>query len=422
MDPNQEHIQRKAAPQGGMMEEESEMKRSMAPPKQLFADPEDNTKPVVQKQEAPAANAKEAPAAGGGWFKTLSDLWASFTRYAGAPPAAGPAAATPAAAGPAAATPVAAGPVAAGPTAAPTTDPPNKLVNANERSTNKVSDAVQGELNGAVNDVLSLTGADMGTGFGDTTRGLAAGTKKEGADNFSWHKSGRAVDFNQGLKWLIMKDPSAENMFFRLYLEANAAGALSTYAKTFTADDKANVHHNGAGGDITKKTFVDVTAILSAHGFQRIPAHTGWETSYNKREWWHYVKDDGLTWYQALRQLYTDAQIVTAMKNLVVTRHGNGGRLAREGFPADTLKAIWDNTAVTLGKLGLFFSVGSHRDCPNIPEDVAAVKAALIGLGIADGDIVTMIKAYQTKKGNKSPDGYITVGGGTHGAIGGEMK
>jgi hypothetical protein len=299
----------------------------------------------------------------------------------------------------------------------------NKLVLANSRDKHKVSDAIVDALTSAVAEVQTLTGVDIGTGFGDTVRALGSGTKKVGADNFSWHKSGRAVDLNQGLEWVIAKDSAGTSMYFRIYLEANDEGAKSIYAKTIGEDEKSNLHYNALGKQVTKKTLVDVTSILESYGFERIPAHSGWETSYNKREWWHYVKDDGLTWYQALNQIYTNDEIVTEMKKLVDDRHSDGGRLSREGFPPDTLKAIWDNRQVSRGKLHLSFSVGSDKDCANIPDDVAAVRSALTGLGIADDlSIAKMILDYEKSKDVASPSGTIVVGGATHRDIGAEMN
>lgn len=394
------------------MEGQEGMQRSMSPPKALFSD------------DSGANTGGGGGEGGGDWTETWANVVETIRGIFGGGTGDGLQGGTPEE------TPVVENVTAtpgadtgqATPTPTPVTDPPNQFVQATDRDPHMISNAVQAPLNAAIDEVLALTGIDIGVGFGDTTRNLSAGTNKVGADNFSWHKSGRAVDFNQGLRWVIAEDPSGDSMYFRLYLQANEAGATSSYARTFTEEEKAGLHHNALGNAVTQHAMIDVTAILEANGFERIPAHNGWETSYNKREWWHYVNDGGLTWYQALRQIYTEAQIVTAMKNLVVDRHGSGGRLGvREGFPASALKAIWDNTPVTLGKLSLYFSVGSHSNCPNLPEDVAAVRAALISLGIAEAtDIATMISAYQTSKGG-TVDGYITVGGGTHGRIGREM-
>lgn len=388
----------------------SEGMRSFAPPKSLFGD------------DGGGTGGEEG---GGSWVETFQNIAETIKGMFGqgkdgeVAQAAGGETETPAAE---TAIPVVeAGTPEATPT--PVTDPPNTLVRVNERDTHMISDAVQGPLNDVVNEVLALTGIDIGVGFGDTTRNLAAGTNKDGADNFSWHKSGRAVDFNQGLRWVIAPDPSGDEMYFRLYLRANESGATSEYARTLTAEQVAALHHNGIGSAVSTATLIDVTAILAAHGFERIPAHAGWQTNYNRREWWHYVNDGGLTWYQALRQLYTDEQIVAAMKNLVGSRHASGGRLGvREGFPGSVLRAIWDDVAVTHGGLSLYFSVGNNSNCPNLPEDVAALRAALTTLGIADSpDIATMISAYQTARGG-TVDGYITVGGPTHQRIGAAVR
>lgn len=417
--------QHKTSENAGFSEQEAQMKRSASPPAQLFADPDEEGSGAgpLQLQNGPGETDSPPQENDGGGndgiMGTLKELWSRFQEMFGGgeqEAAEGGEQEEQKEGGGKAQTAGAA--AAAG--GAVAKDPPNKFVKVNDRTDNTMSDAVVDELNKAVDEVKKLTGVDIGTGFGDTTRNLGQGTKKIGADNFSWHKSGRAVDFDQGLKWVIAKDPNGKDMYFRLYLQANEVGAASAYAKTFTAEEKGNLHYNAMGNNVTKKPVVDVTAILEKNGFSRIPAHKGWEKSYNKREWWHYVKDDGLTWYQALRQIYTEEQITVAMKKLVVDRHNSGGRLAREGFTPKALKAIWDNAAVTKGKLSLYFSVGSHRDCPNIPEDVAAAKAAMIKVGIAEGDISTMISAYQVKKGSKKADGYMTVGGGTHGKLGAE--
>ena len=40
-----------------------------------------------------------------------------------------------------------------------------------------------------------------------------------------------------------------------------------------------------------------------SNGFHRIPAWTGWQKHYNRREFWHYQFDEGLTWEAAMKQL-----------------------------------------------------------------------------------------------------------------------
>ena len=51
----------------------------------------------------------------------------------------------------------------------------------------------------------------------------------------------------------------------------------------------------------------DFTAAAEAVGFKRIPAWAGWQNSYNRREFWHYQFDEGLTWAAAMAQLRSDS-------------------------------------------------------------------------------------------------------------------
>ncbi len=87
-----------------------------------------------------------------------------------------------------------------------------------------------------------------------------------------------------------------------------------------------------------RRWYVDITAILEAYGFERIKAIPGWEHTQTKMEWWHYEKRDGLTMYQALREVYTEEQIVNGHRAIYrsdpVKYHK---RLLDEGFPAKVI-------------------------------------------------------------------------------------
>ncbi|HHG83588.1 MAG TPA: hypothetical protein ENJ82_02465 [Bacteroidetes bacterium] len=406
-----EHVlQNKSDGSSGHFGQDSEVSRVMTPPSFGFADAGGGD-PPVQRQESGGGGAIQNDNEQGGDGSEL--LPAARAAFAGVAGAAGAANAS--------------------------TDPPNKFEKVNDRTNNKLSDAIIPEVNAAVATVQTLTGQDIGTGFGDTTRRLGSTTTKRGADNFSWHKTGRAVDFNQGLRWVIAKDPSGSDMYFRLYLKASQQGPAegdaplaegakfahpSPYAKQFDkATEADSIHHNGVGNALWKNWMIDVTSILEANGLERIKAHSDWKTNYNGREWWHYVNDGGLSWYQALAQIYTEQQIIDGVKTFATRRHTDAARLKREGFPDNVLKSVWGNTKITKNGFGLYFSVGSNYGCANMTEDVTAVRNALIQLKIADNaNIAVMITAFQTKKGYSNPDGYITVGKGTHAAIGKDLQ
>ncbi|HEX7955387.1 MAG TPA: hypothetical protein VF508_00450, partial [Pyrinomonadaceae bacterium] len=117
--------------------------------------------------------------------------------------------------------------------------------------------------------------------------------------------------------------------------------------------------------------FVDVTEVLTEQGFSRIPAQKGWTKrgpNYNKQEWWHYEKRDGKTMYEALRDVYTEDELVKGYKGMATNKKTGRAptsslvRMHQEGFPYETIQDISPKT-------------------PNAERDIeiAMAKAALKG-------------------------------------------
>lgn len=129
-------------------------------------------------------------------------------------------------------------------------------------------------------EVVKLaTGFDFLAVCGDVLRTKDFHTTKVGVAEKSWHKTGRAFDYNQGDPRLIVeREDKGGRTYFRTYLKAKSG----------------------------KKW--DFTAAAERLGWQRIPAWTGWHSSWNKREFWHYqYNPQSLTWDEAMRQIYPPA-------------------------------------------------------------------------------------------------------------------
>ena len=214
----------------------------------------------------------------------------------------------------------------------------------------KISDAIIKDWKKVASLVQSLTGQEINAG--DTKRELANATEKPGADSFSWHKTGRAIDLARDLKWLITEDPSRDSTYFRLYLPSKSnSDSNSEYSKKFNKADSVEFHKKGWYTDkkLYSTTFIDITAILEAHGFKRIKAHEGWDKKNapeSKQEWWHYDKRDSMTWYAALQQVYAREEIIEKVKSLV-DDYPEGekkakDRLKQEGFPEKVLNRIFE--------------------------------------------------------------------------------
>ena len=322
-------------------------------------------------------------------------------------------------------------PTASGTTTAtpPATTPPasplpNKLVKVTAGDAHELSDAVVQSFRDFAKDVLDATGQSIDTNFGDTVRPIgAAGIASKGSDPFSWHKTGRAVDIDQALKWVIIKDPSSTGMQFRIYLRHKDDKATAGVKKF----PSGTTFYKAYWSDVRPTwPFVDVTAIAARHGWTRIDAQTGYGltgTAYNKLEFWHFEKRDGLTWLQAMQQIYTTAKITAAVKSLAGSSPNRyGERLhKREGFDAAAMATIFPK--VKKGAVELRCPVG--KGGANLPSDVRAVQDALIkatllpagsSSGIVDAATQTAIEAFQRRFG--SADGLISVGLGTHKQLG----
>jgi hypothetical protein len=275
--------------------------------------------------------------------------------------------------------------------------PPHKMteLSADPKEKHKASDAVVSDFRAASKAVQDHTGVDLTLEPGDTTRRLSSKTEKVGADNFSWHKTGRAIDLNQSHKWLIVKEPAGDRMQFRIYLEkTSASDKPSGYDKTFKKEDNPDFKHNPFGRKVYDKTFVDVTQALTDEGFSRIPAQKGWEKSYNKQEWWHYEKRDGKNMYEALQDVYTEDEIVKGYKGLATNKKTGRAptsalvRMHREGFPYETIKNISPKTPnaerdieISMAKAGL--------------KDKDYTQAALYLNGLNEEDIKRQLKGMK---------------------------
>jgi hypothetical protein len=132
--------------------------------------------------------------------------------------------------------------------------------------------------------------------YGDSKRGLGKATKV-GASSFSFHIVGRAIDLNQafanpsGRRYWIARD--AESTARDYWRKDGTQGTL--YEK---GGVKCQSFQPNTTFDIPKGYYLDLTAELEKDGkFERIPAHGGWDTNYNKTEWWHfqYLPDKQVT-------------------------------------------------------------------------------------------------------------------------------
>lgn len=140
----------------------------------------------------------------------------------------------------------------------------------------------------------------VGAGFdflgrcGDIYRPADFKSSKDGVANRSWHKTGRTFDYDQeSPRLVIVSEKIGGRQFFRTYLKcAKQDGSLG---EKLSVRDVRKFNVNAY--------LFDFTRAAEAIGFKRIPAWNGWQDNYNRREFWHYQYDQGLTWDAAMLQL-----------------------------------------------------------------------------------------------------------------------
>jgi hypothetical protein len=114
-------------------------------------------------------------------------------------------------------------------------------------------------------------------------------TDKAGVAALSWHKAGRAIDTRQRYRYLaVMPDPKHRG-FKRLMIRCvHQDGSQGWYFGP-----------KALGGNGQPGWYVDLTGIMLAEGWNRIPAQG------KVGEWWHFEYRTGVrSWQQAMRQIY----------------------------------------------------------------------------------------------------------------------
>jgi TolB protein len=149
----------------------------------------------------------------------------------------------------------------------------------------------------------------------------------ETCDTLSWHKSGRAVDTrldytdakgNPALE-IVREDQQGET-YWRVFLRAAAQdGTLGEPLKeapwdlSYRARWVVAPREGGTFKPLPYGFYVDFTELAREYGWTRIsswddPAFD-WKTNKIAAEYWHYQKTQGLNWYAAITEVYSEADV-----------------------------------------------------------------------------------------------------------------
>lgn len=156
-------------------------------------------------------------------------------------------------------------------------------------------------------EVYQASGVDFLSVLGDVFRDATLKSRKDGVAYRSNHKTGRAFDYNQASPHiLIVTERKGRETYFRTYIKCAKQDGSQGFMPKSPIRDKRGFNFGGY--------VIDFTAMAAKYGFYRIPAWGGWQYRYNRQEFWHYEKMEGLTWDEAMRQVKIKPNVPTNPK------------------------------------------------------------------------------------------------------------
>lgn len=149
----------------------------------------------------------------------------------------------------------------------------------------------------------------------------------EESDYLSWHKSGRAVDVLLDLGWRqgihlmdVVREDWYGDLYWRYWIRCpkqdGSCGEplveqpwdLTQYARWEVAPGEG-----GRPGHFVGGYYVDFTRIAEDAGWERISSYElpefDWRVNLVALEYWHYQYTEGLNWYEAMGEVYTEDEM-----------------------------------------------------------------------------------------------------------------
>ncbi len=81
------------------------------------------------------------------------------------------------------------------------------------------------------------------------------------------------------------------------------------FASRTTGDVEAYDQGGKLRAEVPTGYYIDFTQVAADYGWQRIPAGRDWRANSNTIYYWLFEKRDGLDWFSAMREIYTDGQL-----------------------------------------------------------------------------------------------------------------
>lgn len=142
----------------------------------------------------------------------------------------------------------------------------------------------------------------------------------------NWHMTGRAFSINRNAiagfppPIEIVREDIDIDTYWRVYVRVaddaqngQLGEPLRQMPWDFLSRNQGDVEAYNQGGrlrtEIPGGYYVDLTQLAADYGWERVPAGTDWRANFNATNYWMFIKPEGLSWFDAMRELYTLGQM-----------------------------------------------------------------------------------------------------------------
>ncbi len=182
-----------------------------------------------------------------------------------------------------------------------------------------LSDAVDDSFRALRAQIQRAVGYDYLGTLGDSWRPMNH-IPRDGQSRRSYHVAGRAFDIDQAPYTLgtnqvvFVREDIGSITYWRVFIKAkNQDGSTGEPLREAPWDLQVGTDSGGTQmTTIPTGYYVDFTTIAADYGWQRVRAIYRWRSFYPDVEWWHFQKTDGLSWWDAMKQVYPENDIIAS--------------------------------------------------------------------------------------------------------------
>jgi TolB protein len=206
-----------------------------------------------------------------------------------------------------------------------TSTPPFTLVTLPDLAqTFLLSDAVDDSFTALRKRVVQESGYDYLAKLASTWRPMNH-VPRPGQSRRTWHCAGRAFDIwpeyitNPQYNIEVVREDIGYTVYWRVYMRAAVQdGSLGEPLREAPWDLNARSlggeasEEGGQPKKIPAGYYIDFTTLAADYGWSRVQAIYRWRWYFPDIEYWHFQKMDGLTWWEAMEQIYLTKDIVAS--------------------------------------------------------------------------------------------------------------